>query len=68
VARRFALNWGVTAVLLEERSPDNDEMIQRGIAQARAAGHIKRGDVVVVTAGVSQTTGSTNLIRVVEID
>ena len=68
VARRFALNWGVTGVLLEERSPDNDEMIQRGIAQARAAGHIERGDVVVVTAGVSQTTGSTNLIRVVEID
>jgi pyruvate kinase len=71
VARRFALNWGVTGILIEANAPDrssNDEMIQRGITRAREEGFVQTGDVVVVTAGVSQTTGSTNLIRVVEVD
>ena len=68
VVRRFALNWGVTGILIPGDTGDNDAMIQNGIARARAAGYLEAGDLVVVTAGVSQKTGSTNLIRVVEID
>jgi pyruvate kinase len=67
VARRFALNWGVTAILVEGGKTNNEEMVERGLTRAREAGYLEKGDVVVVTAGVSQTTGSTNLIRVVEI-
>jgi pyruvate kinase len=67
VARRFALNWGVTGILIPAGSEDNDEMIQSGLDRARQAGYVQAGDLVVVTAGVSQKTGSTNLIRVVEI-
>jgi pyruvate kinase len=67
VARRFALNWGVTGILIAADSHDNDAMIQSGIERACEAGYLQAGDLVVVTAGVSQETGSTNLIRVVEI-
>ena len=68
VARRFALNWGVTGILIDASDhASNDEIVERGIASAREAGFVEKGDIVVVTAGVSQTTGSTNLIRVVEV-
>jgi pyruvate kinase len=69
VAQRFALNWGVTGILVEDDgSSSNETMIQRGIARAKALDYVQPGDVVVVTAGVSQKTGSTNLIRVVVVD
>ena len=61
----------LAGILIEAKAQDrssNDEMIQRGITRAREEGFVQAGDVVVVTAGVSQTTGSTNLIRVVEVD
>ena len=69
VVRAFAMNWGVTGVLLENASAgDNEAMIGFALRRARELGITAPGDVCVVTAGVSRETGSTNLIRVVNAE
>jgi pyruvate kinase len=65
VVRRLALNWGVIG-LLHEGSAGDEEKVAFGVARARALCS-EPGDVLVVTAGISQEAGSTNLIRVVTV-
>jgi pyruvate kinase len=65
VVRRLALNWGVTGLLCEREASD-EEKVAFGVERARAL-CAKPGDVVVVTAGISQEAGSTNLIRVLTV-
>jgi pyruvate kinase len=67
VVRRFAMNWGVTGVLCEGAT-SNDEMVARGIARGRQLGYVESGDLVVATAGMHGDTGSTNLIRVIRVE
>jgi pyruvate kinase len=68
VVRAFAMNWGVTGVLVEgDASPGDDDEIQFALGRARELGIAAPGDVCVVTAGRSRETGSTNLIRVVTV-
>jgi pyruvate kinase len=69
VVRAFAMNWGVTGVLLEsDVSAADDVVIAVALRRARELGIAASGDVCVVTAGRSRETGSTNLIRVVSVD
>jgi pyruvate kinase len=63
VARRLALNWGVTPIVAEGAG-DDDAMLEHGLAWAREQGVLSAGDVVVVTAGISREAGSTSSIRV----
>jgi pyruvate kinase len=65
LVRRLALNWGVTGLLFEGSAGD-EEKVEFGIERARALCS-EPGDVLVVTAGISQEAGSTNLIRVVTV-
>jgi pyruvate kinase len=68
VVRAFAMNWGVTGVLVEgDPGPGDDDEIQFALQRAREHGIAAPGDVCVVTAGRSRETGSTNLIRVVSV-
>jgi pyruvate kinase len=67
VVRRFAMNWGVTGVLCRGAG-SNEEMIALGIQRARELGFVASGDLIVATAGMHGDTGSTNLIRVVEVE
>jgi pyruvate kinase len=68
VVRAFAMNWGVTGVLLAtESGTDDDAVIDAAVRRARELGIVATGDVCVVTAGRSRETGSTNLIRVVSV-
>ena len=67
VVRRLSLNWGVTAVLFEGERSD-ETMVQCGVRRGLELGYLRRGDVVVVTEGVSRRTGSTNMIRVMTVD
>lgn len=62
--RQMALSWGVRP--LRVRYPNGtDEMIENATAAAVATGHLKEGDLVVITAGTPVgTPGSTNLIKV----
>ena len=66
VARRLAMNWGVNATCAES-AQDDDQMLAHGIEWARARGIVASGDVVVVTAGISHTSGSTSSIRVATV-
>jgi len=65
VVRRLALNWGVTG-LLYEGDDDDQRKIDFGIERARQI-CARPGDVLVVTAGISRASGSTNLVRIVHV-
>ncbi len=64
VLRRLALVWGVQPLLVGQTG-GTDEMIASAVEVSLAAGMIKGGDLVVITAGVpAGVHGTTNLIRV----
>jgi pyruvate kinase len=64
VARRMALFHGVCPVK-GQAMKSIDQTIEHGVAQARAMGLIRKGDLAVITAGTPiGVTGTTNLIKV----
>lgn len=64
VISRLQLIWGVQAVA-GAKTRNTDEMIASSVTAALAAGLIKEGDLVLITAGVpAGTPGTTNLIKV----
>lgn len=67
VCRQTNLLWGV--IPLHIRQEDTaDELFREAISSAIAAGYIKKGDKVVITAGVPLgISGRTNMIRVEEV-
>lgn len=67
VCRQTNLLWGV--IPLHIRQEDTaDELFREAVSSAIAAGYIKKGDKVVITAGVPLgISGRTNMIRVEEI-
>ena len=67
VSRQLNLLWGVTPIHLDEAQSES-ELFRSAIAAAKKAGYIKKGDIVVVTAGLPLgMSGTTNMIRVVEV-
>jgi len=67
VARQMNLLWGVTPIHLEEAQSEN-ELFRNALAASKKAGYINKGDIVVVTAGLPLgMSGTTNMIRVVEV-
>ena len=66
-ARRLAVVWGVHPLEVEEIH-SMTEMVNRAVRAAVAEGFAKRGDEVVVTAGVPfGTPGTTNALRVATV-
>jgi pyruvate kinase len=64
VARRLAMEWGVTPLVIEE-CQDVEELWSRSLEAAREAGLVQTGDRVVITAGTHvNVPGSTNVIKV----
>ncbi|HZX47120.1 MAG TPA: pyruvate kinase [Clostridia bacterium] len=64
VLRQLNLSWGVYPVLAKP-SDNTDDTLDTSVKAAMAAGYIREGDLVVITAGVpTAVTGTTNLIRV----
>ena len=56
------------APLLIEKKDTADDLFEEATLQAKKAGLVKEGDVVVLTAGVPLgTTGTTNMLRVIEV-
>ena len=67
VLRQAALLWGVVPVLIEKKGTTED-LFQEAIWQAEKTGIVKKGDKVILTAGVPLgVSGNTNMIRVVEL-
>ncbi|MCR4834468.1 MAG: pyruvate kinase [Butyrivibrio sp.] len=67
VCRQTNLLWGV--IPLHIRQEDTaDELFREAVSSAITAGYIKKGDKVVITAGVPLgISGRTNMIRVEEV-
>ncbi len=67
VCRQLNLSWGVTPVWIARESTA-DDLFEEAVHAAEEAGYIKKGDKVVLTAGVPLgVSGNTNMIRVVEV-
>ena len=65
--RRLALVWGVVPILSESMG-NTDEMIENAFSAALKAGLVRRGQKVVITAGVPVgVPGATNLIKAQEL-
>ncbi len=67
VCRQLNLTWGVMPILIKKE--DNaDDLFEQAARAVEKAGYVKRGDVAVLTAGVPLgISGTTNMIRVIEV-
>ena len=64
VRRQLKLVWGVVP-LLSIQETDTNELFSHAIDTALASGHINKGDLIVLTAGVPVGhTGTTNMLKV----
>ena len=68
VARQMTLMWGVAPLLIRKEDSE-EELFDEAVSSAKAAGLIKTGDKVVLTAGVPLgVSGNTNMLRVIEVE
>ncbi len=68
VVSYLALSWGVTPILIAQLE-SVDELLAYAPAYLQEQGLVKKGDTVVITAGVPVgSSGKTNMIKVVEIE
>ena len=67
VSRQLNLTWGVTPLLIN-KVDDTEELFVEAAKAAEKVGYVKKGDKVVLTAGLPLgTAGTTNMLRVIEI-
>ena len=67
VRRQMALYWGVEPIMMPYVN-STDELVSQAVECTEAAGLVRRGDLVVVTAGVPVgVSGTTNMIRVQQV-
>lgn len=68
VLRQMSMSWGVYPVLMDEKE-NTDELFDCAVKAAEAAGYISKGDVVVLTAGIPLgVAGTTNMLKVDEVE
>lgn len=68
VCMQLNLLWGVTPLSIQKEDTA-DALFADAVAEAKKAGYVKSGDVVVITAGVPLgVAGKTNMIHVVEVE
>ena len=61
------MEWGVYPVLMEEEETE-EALFTEAVKAAEKTGIIKKGDIVVLTAGMPLgISGKTNMLRVIEI-
>ncbi len=62
--QQLALSWGIYPILTEEKE-NTDALFDHVVERAKAAGLVKHGEVVVITAGVPiGISGTTNTLKV----
>lgn len=66
VARRLSMNWGVTAVLYTGE-PGDRAKIEFAEKCVQELGYAQVGDSVIVTAGHTQLSGGTDMIRIIKL-
>lgn len=68
-ARRMALTWGVHSALMDHDVANVNEMVAAACSIAVSEGFAKKGDLIVIAAGMPfGKSGSTNLLRIAEIE
>jgi pyruvate kinase len=67
VVRRLSMNWGVTALHYQGEQTD-EAMFAFAIASGRRRGWLEAGDIVVAISGRNRQSGSTNMIRVIDVE
>jgi pyruvate kinase len=65
-ARRLSMNWGVAAVLYSGESRDKAK-IRFASECVQQMGFAQAGDSIIVTAGLAQRSGGTDMIRVITL-
>lgn len=64
VCRQLNLSWGVIPLMIEEAT-NTDDLFERAVQAGEAAGLLRDGELVVMTAGVPLgVSGTTNLMKV----
>lgn len=63
VAKKLVFSWGVYPIVAEKME-STDEMMEKAVTIAEEAGFVKKGDTVVMAAGVPVAKGATNLMKV----
>lgn len=66
VARRLSMNWGVAAVLYTGETGDRAK-IEFAAEIVQQMGYAQAGDLIIVTAGHTQRSGGTDMIRVITL-
>lgn len=67
VRRQNNLSWGVIPVMCDEKS-NSDELFEHAVEVALGTGIIKKGDIVVITAGIPLgQSGTTNMLKAHEV-
>ncbi len=68
VVQRLALSWGITPILIDEQT-SVDSLLAYAPYFLESEGYVKKGDSVVITAGVPVgSSGQTNMIKVFEFE
>ncbi len=68
VCMQLNLLWGVSPLCIKKEN-NSEELFANAVAEAKKAGYVKKGDRVVITAGVPLgIAGTTNMIHVVEVE
>ena len=66
--RKLALVWGAIPIMIG-KTQTTDELEQQSIELALKSGHVKKGQLMVFTAGIPiNVTGTTNLIKIVTVE
>ena len=66
VARRLSMNWGVKAVLYTGE-PGDRAKIEFAEKCVKELGYAQAGDSIIVTAGHTQRSGGTDMIRIITL-
>ena len=67
VWRQLSLSWGVTPVLLGEKT-DVFDLFSHAVEQGKEVGLLQEEDLVVITSGVPiGKSGTTNMLKVVQV-
>ncbi len=64
VARRLSIVWGVYPIIADKMETA-DEVVEKSVNEALVQGFVKKGELVVIAAGVpAGYTGTTNMLKV----
>ena len=68
VCRKMSLMWGVQSMHIDKKETE-EELFAEAVRISKGHGYIKVGDRVVIVAGVPLgRVGSTNMIRVIDVE